>query len=285
MSETAPVVKPLPLPDSQDLDELGIVGNHRLIYNLLYERRDFPPTMQEIRDHIEAVTGKNDEQLDRRKRDLHKTFNIKSKRWTDKQHRHQLLGWADIINPNAHVISKRVRFQVLQSGRCIRCGRTAEHDGVKLVVDHVIPQKWGGSNDISNLQPLCEDCNGGKKDYYGQFDQYASEIRDSVNYDEPHRRIAMLLLAFNGEWVPSELVGAVASAQQYQEDWQKRTRELRYFGWNIETKREGVRGERVRVFYRATNTTPLPDTSLSEFTRRVERERAEAKRSARSAGD
>lgn len=209
---------PLPLPSPEELTSLGITGNHRLIYDLLYARRDFPPTMQEIRDHVKTVTGKEDEQLDRRKRDLHTRFNIRSRRWVDGKHRHQLLGWAEVINPDAHVISKKVRFQVLQSGRCNKCGRTVEVHGVVLVVDHVIPQKWGGGKDISNLQPLCEDCNQGKKDHYGQFDQYTGEIRAAVDLDEPHRRIAHLMLAFRGEWVPTELIGAVASAKQYQED-------------------------------------------------------------------
>lgn len=274
---------PLPLPDSAELDDLGIIGNHRLIYNFLYERRDFPPTMNEIRQRVEELTGKADEQLDRRKRDLHKRFNIQSRRWEDGQHRHQLIGWADIINPDAHIISKSVRFQVLQSGRCARCGRTAEEDGVKLVVDHVIPQRWGGGNEITNLQPLCEDCNSGKKDYYGQFDKYAQQIREAVGYDDPHRRIAMILLAFNGEWVPSELIGAVASAKQYQEDWQKRLRELRYFGWDIKSKRSGPRGERVRVHYRAATTPELPEGNLSEHARRIERERSAANARRKSA--
>jgi 5-methylcytosine-specific restriction endonuclease McrA len=285
--------RPLPLPDSPELDAIGVTGDHRLIYDFLYERRDFPPTMKEIRKHVRDLKaslgdpanpeeGGEAAQLDRRKRDLHKKFDIRVVKLGDRQSRHKLFGWSDRTNPNAHVISKRVRFEVLQSGRCNKCGRTSEHDGVKLVVDHVIPQAWNGSNDISNLQPLCEDCNSGKKDYYGQFDRYAEQIRDAVNDDEPHRRIAMLFLAFQGEWVPSELLGAVASAKQYQEDWQKRMRELRYFDWDIKTRREGKRGERVRVFYRAARTTPLPDTSLAEITRRIERERAAAKKASTS---
>lgn len=38
--------------------------------------------------------------------------------------------------------------------RCLRCGKKR-----KLTVDHVLPISLGGSNDISNLQPLCKDCN------------------------------------------------------------------------------------------------------------------------------
>lgn len=282
-----PDARPLPLPGSEELTALGITGDHQLIYSFLYERRDSPPTMREIRAHVEAISGTDDEQTDRRKRDLHKTFKIAAPRWSDGKYRHQLLGWADIINASAHVITKKVRFQVLQPGRCFKCGRTAEAHGVVLVVDHVIPQKWGGGNDISNLQPLCEDCNQGKKDYYGQFDQYAGAIRAAVDMDEPLRRIASLFVAFQGDWVPTELIGAVASAKQYQEDYQRRIRDLRYFDWDIRSKQERPTRERVRVFYRAASMPPLPNGDLAQLVRRIERERAVAKRAlqASSAGD
>jgi 5-methylcytosine-specific restriction endonuclease McrA len=42
---------------------------------------------------------------------------------------------------------------------CLACGQEKP-----LTVDHVIPLSVGGSNNISNLQPLCFSCNSRKKD-------------------------------------------------------------------------------------------------------------------------
>jgi 5-methylcytosine-specific restriction enzyme A len=44
--------------------------------------------------------------------------------------------------------------------KCIFCGRGARQ--VQLEVDHIIPFSKGGSNEVSNLQTLCFDCNRGK---------------------------------------------------------------------------------------------------------------------------
>lgn len=42
--------------------------------------------------------------------------------------------------------------------RCLACGR----DDVELTRDHVVPLTEGGTNDISNIQPLCLSCNCSK---------------------------------------------------------------------------------------------------------------------------
>lgn len=265
----------LPAPYSDQLVDLlrtrkygSLVHQH--IYACLYERRADPPTDLEITEFVSSAAGRSYSQLQRRRRQISEIFDVRSV----PGHRYQLVGTRAIPLAPASPISKRLRFQVLAPGKCNVCGRTVAEDGVKLEVDHVLPQSWGGTDDLDNLQPLCEECNRGKKAYYGSFDRYADRIRDAAAHDEPHRRIAALLLAFEGERVPSDLVGAVASARQFQEDWQKRLRELRYFGWDIKSFREGGRGKRVRTFYAAVKTEPLPAGSLSTIVRAVERKRS-----------
>lgn len=48
-----------------------------------------------------------------------------------------------------------------------KCGYKCQHCGkkepqVKLTRDHIVPISRGGSNDISNIQPLCKKCNSSK---------------------------------------------------------------------------------------------------------------------------
>jgi len=44
--------------------------------------------------------------------------------------------------------------------RCLRCGRHQSELDRVLEQDHVIPITKGGTNWITNIQPLCRDCNG-----------------------------------------------------------------------------------------------------------------------------
>lgn len=61
-------------------------------------------------------------------------------------------------------VDKSLRYKILHRDgfKCRSCGRTADHDGVSLEIDHVIPLAKGGSSDAINLQVLCKDCNRGK---------------------------------------------------------------------------------------------------------------------------
>ena len=59
-------------------------------------------------------------------------------------------------------IKKSVRFEIFKrdSFTCQYCGRKAPD--VILEIDHIIPVKEGGTNDIMNLVTSCKDCNRGK---------------------------------------------------------------------------------------------------------------------------
>lgn len=259
----------LPLPDSDELRELISDARARAVYKLLYENRGNPLSMLEIREILRGELPEQ-EQLDRRKRDLHPHFQIAKTR-VGKTYKYELVGRRKGSDARAG-ISLRVRAQVLSEGRCRMCGRTPREDEVRLVVDHIIPQAWGGTDEPQNLQPLCEDCNQGKKDLFSDFDQHADRIREAIVHEEPHRRIGELLKSFEGDWVPSELVGVVASAVQHQEDWQKRLRELRVLDWDIDVQRRREKG-RVRTSYRVITWQPWPSGSIRTEISRRERER------------
>lgn len=71
-------------------------------------------------------------------------------------------------------LPKAVRLYVLERDnyRCQSCG---EDTKTRLNIDHIIPLATGGSNDISNLQVLCSQCNQKKKHYFdSRFRRYYS---------------------------------------------------------------------------------------------------------------
>jgi hypothetical protein len=255
----------LPLPDSPELKELVGGASARAIYKVLYENRGKALDMANIR-RIMGVESGQQEHLNRRLRDLDRSFEIERTRASTltlyrlvKRLEKQL---------NTEGISGKVRAWVLRDQRCAQCGRTPSEDQVRLHVDHKLPQAWGGTNDPENLQALCSECNEGKKNFYATYDKYSEQIRASANYDEPHKRIGELLKAFDGEFVPPDLIEIVANSKQYQDDWQKRLRELRTLGWEIDVDKR-KESKRVRAYYAAKHYEPWPEGNIrAEITRR-----------------
>ena len=259
----------LPEPDSRTIAELPISYQAREIYRLLYDTRKSPPTMREIREALAHIGTQ--EQLDRRRRELNRYFVIE-KAAQGVATRYRLVSMKE-RRPDADLgVSERDRAAVLRYGLCAMCGSSPLVDGVRLQVDHKVPKEWGGSDDVDNLQPLCEECNRGKKNLFATYDTYAEEFRRAMRLDAPQQRIGEFLKALAPSEVRSDVLELVANAGTYQEDWQKRLRELRVLGWKIETRRQ-KEGRRMRVYYRLVESQPWPDGSIRSALRRATKER------------
>lgn len=112
------------------------------------------------------------------------------------------------------MIKPEVREAVFAAyGRnCLRCG-----SDFKLAVDHVVPTSRGGSDDASNLQPLCKRCNSSKNakdtDYRPAIlplhIQPAPPKKTRTKRVEAHPGMKSVLVRF-----PDELYAAVAAQAQ-----------------------------------------------------------------------
>jgi 5-methylcytosine-specific restriction endonuclease McrA len=59
-------------------------------------------------------------------------------------------------------LSGGLRYEVLKSAGfcCELCGVSADERAIE--VDHIVPRKHGGEDDLTNLQALCFKCNANK---------------------------------------------------------------------------------------------------------------------------
>jgi len=260
-------VSKLPNPKSSELDALVKNAKARDIYGILFENMNTPMSMSDIRERLGLTAGEQ-EHLNRRVRELYGPFNIERTR-KGQDFLYRLVSLSDKPHQDSSRISIKVRASVLRDQRCKQCGRTPAEDHVKLHVDHVIPQEWGGTDDEENLQALCADCNEGKKNLYSSYNKFSANIRQAISHDEPHKRIGELLKAFNGEPVPGDLLEVVAKARQYQDDWQKRMRELRELGWQYSFEKKKEDG-RVRTYYVLQHFEPWPEGSIRAEIRKRE---------------
>ena len=225
----------------------------------------------QIRDEAD-VPGAEQQHLDRRVRQLYPYYEIE-RGFKGGKYMYRLIGelTTDEVT-DTEAISKTLRAKILERDgrRCQMCGRTVSKDKIRLHIDHKIPRAWGGTTDEDNLWALCSECNEGKRDYFASFDP--DLMAKVLHHDSVHERICYLLKSKSGEWVESDLIGFVANFDDYQEDWQKRLRECRYFGLEIPSRRRKI-GRRVKSFYRVTNWADLPDNP-TQFAREYERKRA-----------
>lgn len=274
----------LPKPGSEALNRLVTDEEPRVIYEFLYSRMDNPPTMVEIRNHITSVYGEPHSQTDRRVRGLRDVYLLDVRTERVKGQRdpvYRLAGFRKLGGEGRKQLNARQRAEVLTrySSRCAMCGKTPREDGVKLVIDHIVPLDWLDSDDPNspeNLQPLCEECNSGKKAHYSSFDVYADAIKLAMAHADAHTRIGELLKAMEGEPVPSELIAIVAKDSNAG-DYKKRLRELRYIlGWDIRATKQKV-GKRTHSYYACYAWYPYPPHGAKAAVAEHERKRKRAR--------
>ena len=63
--------------------------------------------------------------------------------------------------------------------RCVGCGRWFSKS--QITVDHRVPKRCGGTDDIWNLQPMCRTCNCRKGARSSGFDTASTMIRATAN--------------------------------------------------------------------------------------------------------
>lgn len=91
-------------------------------------------------------------------------------------------------------ISDKKRLQVYnKSNRCMMCDMRIQNDihtqSDYMQVDHLLPRRRGGSNNIENLMPLCKSCNSSKKDRDSV--DVAMQIKNDVSkaFKDYHERL------------------------------------------------------------------------------------------------
>jgi hypothetical protein len=120
-------------------------------------------------------------------------------------------------------ISEKLRYEVLNRDgfRCKACGQGID-DGVKLQIDHIVPVDWGGENDISNLETLCEKCNRGKKAWINTTT--TQSMKHIMAKSTVEARIEALFDSFPNQDIPSTLIQIVSRGAL---DWQRALRRIR----------------------------------------------------------
>ncbi|MFI8911921.1 HNH endonuclease [Streptomyces sp. NPDC053513] len=274
--------RPLPQPNTPELHGLVSDAETRAVYRVLYEAETTRLTMGEIRDRVSSLTGKSNLQLDRRLRSLRAYFLVPAVRDPHHPQRftYALHGWQP--DADQRTARKRIRasdraFTLHTYGyRCAACGRTPKDDHVKLVIDHKVPLDLGGTNEVENLQPLCEEDNHAKQALFSDHEESAEALRVSLSLPEAHLRIGELLKAMEGIEVPKELIALVAREENHG-DPTRRMRELRDLGWKIKNSKRKA-GRRSLSFYRLDSWEPWPPGGPKAAIARMKHARKQARR-------
>jgi len=133
----------------------GMGKIHTEIYAVLLDNLNKPLTI----DTIMMLLNNTSPNLTRRIREIRTYVTVSCEK-----NYYQLIG-IEVEADFQPKISLKVRAKVLSPAFCFQCGRSPKKHRIVLVVDHIKPLSKGGTNEEDNLQPLCEDCNTGKKNF------------------------------------------------------------------------------------------------------------------------
>lgn len=226
-------------------------------------------TIYQIREGLGNIPGQ--QHLDKRVRELRYYYNV-----PQRGGKYFLEGERADAAPDSGAISRKLRAAVLNQahGRCQMCGKTVEDDGIKLEADHKVPRNWGGETVLDNLWALCQECNGGKRDFFASLNE--DEMKRVAGLESVYERIAETLRMHLGKPVPSWLLEFVANVNDFQEDWQKRLRELRYpvIGFKIKATRAKTDSGKWQAAYQLDEWKPLPQNHkylIKEYERKKKR--------------
>jgi hypothetical protein len=99
--------------------------------------------IKQITERVEV--GGDQTWLNRRVRDLRKYWHVPG-HFEGNRFVYVLKDRKTDFETDSGVISGKLRAEVLNlaKGRCQMCGKTVTEDGIKLQIDHKVPQTWGG---------------------------------------------------------------------------------------------------------------------------------------------
>lgn len=228
-------------------------------------------TADEIRAavHREGIQGRQ-EHLLRRLRELRRWYHIPNPK--PPGYKYVLKG--TLATPEAApaaAVDRKLRAEILHRDhyRCQMCGKTPAEDGVKLEVDHRVPQSWfadqAKAHEPENLWAVCHPCNHGKNAFFASITD--PRVQTAMAHKSIHVRLGELLIAFQGEAVPKAHLALVAFTH---DDWEKRLRELREIGWDYRADKMKANG-RTMVSFRLLKAAPWPEGDVSAAIRAAEK--------------
>jgi 5-methylcytosine-specific restriction endonuclease McrA len=143
---------------NRDRIRKGDAAYRRIEHTLITARYDL--WRQEHPDRLREILNKS-----RTKRiDAHRAYNSRHQR--ENKERYNAYWHArrarKLLNGGSHTAEEWSECRAYFDYHCLMCGRREPE--IKLTIDHIVPINLGGTDDIKNIQPLCQRCNSSKGD-------------------------------------------------------------------------------------------------------------------------